>query len=77
MEQGKSDNFKSFSDNESNANNFQKENRSELVKLFKEFKVSEEELMSQFGLFIRSSYLVKFLVLNDLYERIINVPQNS
>ena len=74
MEQGKSDNFKSFSDNESNANNFQKENRSELVKLFKEFKVSEEELMSQFGLFIRSSYLVKFLVLNDLYERIINVP---
>ena len=32
-----------------------------------------DELMTQFGLFIRSSYLVKFLVLNDLYQRIKNI----
>ena len=34
----------------------------------------KDELMTQMGLFIRSSYLVKFLVLDDLYKRILNVP---
>lgn len=63
-----------FSATESNASALQIEQRAILLKMFREFKVSDDELMTQLGLFIRSSYLVKFLVLNDLYTRIANLP---
>jgi hypothetical protein len=63
-----------FSTTESNASTLQVEQRASILKMFRDFGVSDDELMTQLGLFIRSSYLVKFLVLNDLYERIKNVP---
>lgn len=63
-----------FSASESNSSNYQVEQRALLARMFRDFKVSDDELMSQLGLFIRSSYLVKFLVLNDLYSRIVNLP---
>ena len=63
-----------FSLNESNSSQFQIQQREELIKFFKNFKCSDDELMCQLGLFIRSSYLVKFLVLSDLYNRIVDVP---
>jgi hypothetical protein len=64
----------SFSSQESNSSESQIQTRNLLFEKFKEFNVSPDELMTQLGLFIRSSYLVKFLVLNDLYSRIVNVP---
>ena len=44
--------------------------RDELEKLFKQSPIPSDEIMTQLGLYIRGSYLVKFLVLNDLYLRI-------
>ena len=64
----------SFSRVESNASDLQLKNRVILEKLFKRFDGSDEELLTQFGLFIRSSYLVKFLVLDDLFRRILDLP---
>jgi Macrocin-O-methyltransferase (TylF) len=64
----------SFSYQESNSSEIQIQTRNLLFEKFKGFNVSSDELMTQLGLFIRSSYLVKFLVLNDLYKRIVSVP---
>ena len=63
-----------FSATESNASALQVEQRNLLSKMFRNFNIPDDELMTQLGLFVRSSYLVKFLVLNDLYMRIVNVP---
>ena len=51
-----------------------KKNRDELEKLFKQSPIPSDEIMTQLGLYIRGSYLVKFLVLNDLYLRIKDLP---
>ena len=59
---------------ESNASEEQLSGREELEKLFKSCPLPTDELMTQLGLYMRGSYLVKFLVLNDLYNRILNVP---
>lgn len=61
---------------ESNANLDQIKQRKELEGLYESSSIPLGELMTQFGLFIRSSYLVKFLVLNDLYQRILDIPGN-
>ncbi len=59
---------------ESMSSNEQLESRDHLEKLFKECPMPTDELMTQLGLYIRGSYLVKFLVLNDLYLRIKDLP---
>jgi hypothetical protein len=63
-----------YSSVESNSSPTQVEQRAILSQMFHKFDGSDEELLTQLGLFIRSSYLVKFLVLNDLYLRIMSVP---
>jgi len=68
------DNKSTFSLNESNASKEQLNARDELEALFLNCTMPKAELMTQMGLFIRSSYLVKFLVLDDLYKRILKVP---
>ena len=55
----------SLDESMSNINQFK--NRDELEKLFKQSPIPSDEIMTQLGLYIRGSYLVKFLVLNDLY----------
>jgi hypothetical protein len=64
----------SYSLKESNSNDYQLESRDDLEKLFKECPIPTDDLMTQLGLYIRGSYLVKFLVLNDLYIRIKDLP---
>lgn len=64
----------SYSTSESNSSEEQMSKREELEKLFKDCPLPLEELMTQMGLYIRGSYLVKFLVLNDLYVRIKDIP---
>lgn len=50
--------------------------RAEIARLYKSCPLSDDDLMTNFGLYMRSSALVKFLVLNDLYLRIKDVPGN-
>ncbi|MDC1460440.1 class I SAM-dependent methyltransferase [Flavobacteriaceae bacterium] len=63
-----------YSPLESMSSNEQLESRGQLEKLFRDCPMSTDELMTQLGLYIRGSYLVKFLVLNDLYLRIKDLP---
>ena len=48
--------------------------RDRLRAMFANSPLSEEDLMFNFGLYVRSSLLVKFLVLNDLYLRFKSLP---
>ena len=59
---------------ESYSSKTQINSRKQLEKYFEECQIPTDDLMTQLGLFVRSSYLVKFLVLNDLYQRIISLP---
>lgn len=61
---------------ETTANSDQLNNRKELAKLFKASPLNEDDLLFNLGLYIRSSLLVKFLVMNDMYERIKHLPGN-
>ena len=45
-----------------------------LKNFLKNVPIPTDDLMTQLGLYIRGSYLVKFLVLNDLYIRIKDLP---
>ena len=65
-----------FSPKESNSSENQLDYRSELEKMYLNTPIPTDELMTQMGLYIRGSYLVKFLVLNDLYLRIKDIPGN-
>ncbi len=59
---------------ETTANLEQIDKRRELAQLFKTTPLSEEDLLFNLGLYVRSSLLVKFLVMNDMYERIKHLP---
>ena len=59
---------------ETNASSSQLDFRAQLETLFKDSPLPLEHLMCNFGLYMRSSVLVKILVINDLYERILRVP---
>lgn len=59
---------------ETNSNETQLQAREKLLHLFKNNNLPAEELMTSLGLFIRGSALVKYLVLNDLYTRILKTP---
>jgi hypothetical protein len=48
--------------------------RKQLENAFAESPLSREDLLFNLGMFTRSSLLVKFLVMNDIYERIKSVP---
>lgn len=48
--------------------------RERLHGLFRESPIPADELMFNLGLYVRSSLLVKFLVMDDLYRRFVNVP---
>ncbi len=63
-----------YSKNESNSSPNQFDARIKLEELFINTPLPIDELMTQLGLFIRGSFLVKFLVLNDLYLRIKDIP---
>lgn len=63
-----------FSNKESNASDNQFNARKKLEELYKSTPLPIDELMTQMGLYIRGSFLVKFLILNDLYLRIKDIP---
>lgn len=48
--------------------------RRRLQELFARSPMEPDELMFNLGLYVRSSLLVKFLVLDDLYRRFVSVP---
>jgi hypothetical protein len=48
--------------------------RKRLAEMFASSPLPPEELLFNLGLYVRSSLLVKFLVMNDLYERIKGIP---
>ena len=59
---------------ETNSNENQLEARKKLQYLFQNHALPIDELMSNFGLFTRGSVLVKTLVLNEIYQKILSVP---
>lgn len=59
---------------ETNASPAQLDFRARLEEKFRSTPLPIEHLMCNLGLYIRSSVLVKFLVLNDLYQRILRLP---
>lgn len=59
---------------ESNATDQQQQNRSELQKLFEQTPLGSEDLLFNLGLYTRGSLLAKYLVMNDLYQRIKDIP---
>ena len=61
-------------DSESNASDDQKVFRGRLLEMFKHSPMPDEELVASLGMYMRSSVLVKILVLEDLYRRVLNVP---
>lgn len=59
---------------ESNSSESQYNFRQRMLEMFRDSPLPEEHLMCNFGLYARSSVLIKYLVINELYELIINVP---
>src|SRR5947209_3516395 len=48
--------------------------RKELLALFKERPMADEELLVNLGLYMRSGALARILFLNELYQKIIDIP---
>lgn len=48
--------------------------REKLEELYLNTPIPTKELMSNFGLFLRSGALVKYLVINEIYQMIVDVP---
>jgi hypothetical protein len=48
--------------------------RKELLEMFEQHPMSPQDELFNIGLFVRSGVLAKFLVMNDLYKRFLNVP---
>lgn len=59
---------------ETNASASQLDCRAQLESSYKNSPLPLEHMMCNFGLYMRSSVLIKFLVINDLYERILRIP---
>lgn len=59
---------------ETNSSMDQLQARNALEELFKNQPLPVDQLMCNFGLYMRASVLVKYLVINDLYTRILNLP---
>jgi hypothetical protein len=50
------------------------ENRQRLLELFNSRQIPDEELLVNLGLYLRSGALARILFLNELYQKIINIP---
>ena len=48
--------------------------RERLYRLFRERPLSDEELLINMGLYMRSSALAKILFLNELYQKVVGIP---
>lgn len=59
---------------ETNASDEQISSRDSLKEMYQNSPVPIDDLMTNLGLYIRGSALVKFLVINDLYLRIKDIP---
>lgn len=59
---------------ETTANDSQLAYRKKLEALFEQAPLNNDELLFNLGLFTRSTLLVKFLVMNDIYQRIKHLP---
>src|SRR6266508_2691368 len=59
---------------ETNASELQLDFRRELIEMYRASPLPNAELTANLGLYVRGSALVKFLVLNDLYLRILDLP---
>jgi hypothetical protein len=59
---------------ETNSSTEQLQFRAKLSELFAQTPIPTDDLMTNLGLYIRGSALVKFLVLDDLYRRIKDIP---
>lgn len=59
---------------ETNASASQLDFRAQLSEMFRNAPLPEEHLLCNFGLYMRSSVLVKYLVINELYEMILDLP---
>ena len=59
---------------ETTASGDQQAARARLVDLFRSSPLPTEDLLFNLGLYTRSSLLVKFLVLSEIYERFMHVP---
>jgi len=60
---------------ETNASDLQIDFRAQLLKMYQTSPLPDAELAANLGMYLRASVLVKFLVLNDLYLRILKVPE--
>jgi hypothetical protein len=52
----------------------QKENRKRLQQMFENSPLSTEDKLINLGLYMRSSYLASVLFLDEMYQKILNVP---
>ncbi|MCG8314844.1 MAG: dTDP-6-deoxy-L-hexose 3-O-methyltransferase [Pseudomonadales bacterium] len=59
---------------ETTASESQLANRESLIDLFDSAPLGKEDLLFNLGLFTRSTLLVKYLVMNDLYQRVKHLP---
>lgn len=59
---------------ETTADNTQTGFRDQLTEMFNNVPMSDKDLLFNLGLFIRGSLLVKYLVLNSVYERVKHLP---
>jgi hypothetical protein len=59
---------------ETNSSTEQLQNRTRLRELFAQTPIPVDDLMANLGLYIRGSALVKLLVLDDLFRRIVEIP---
>lgn len=50
------------------------DHRARLQQMFRDSPIPADELMFNLGLYVRSSLLVKFLVMDDLYRRFVSIP---
>ena len=49
-------------------------NRQKLIELFRSRQISDEELMVNLALYMRSGALARLLFINELYEKIVHLP---
>jgi len=61
---------------ETTASNDQLEFRKRLTRMFENSPLPLDDRLFNIGMYTRSTVLVKFLVLSDIYQRIMNIPGN-
>jgi hypothetical protein len=59
---------------QSRASESQALGRKDLIRLFKESPIPDDQLLVNLGLYMRSSVIAKFLYANELYQQIVEIP---